>query len=111
MIYFVEYWNVKPAWHALSTQARAEYMEQVGAAIQGLIEQGVQVLTWSKNDENTAQKANYDYFAIWGFPNQATADHFQALVEGAGWYNYFEQVNMMGAADTAENVIGQLIHL
>ncbi|MEM9918892.1 MAG: DUF6616 family protein [Bacteroidota bacterium] len=111
MIYFVELWRAKPSWEALSTDERTAYMGQVGSAIQGLIEQGVKILTWSKNDEKTDRKIAYDYMAIWTFPNQELADGFQKLVEGAGWYNYFEQVNFMGAEDSVENTIGQLIQI
>ncbi|MEL6592227.1 MAG: DUF6616 family protein [Bacteroidota bacterium] len=111
MIYFIEIWNATPAWHALSTEERADYMGQVGSHIQNLLDQGVKVLTWSNNDSATSHKAAYDYFAIWSFPTQELADGFQQLVEGAGWYNYFEQVNLMGKEDTAQGVIGQLIQL
>ncbi len=109
MIYFIELWNTKPAWQALSTEERANYMGQIGPHIQGLIEKGVKVLTWSDNDEQTSKKIDYDFFAIWSFPDQETADQFQNLVEGAGWYNYFEQTNAMGKADTVDNIIGKLI--
>ncbi|MEO0471976.1 MAG: DUF6616 family protein [Bacteroidota bacterium] len=111
MIYFVEIWNAKPAWKALPTQERADYMNQIGPHIQGLIEKGTQVLTWSVNDPATDQRAAYEFFAIWGFPDQETANGFQGLVQAAGWYNYFEQVNVMGQADSAESVIGTLIQL
>ena len=111
MIYFIEIWNAKASWLALSQEERGQYMNKVGAAIQSLIDQGVKVLTWSDNDTATTHRAGFDYFAIWTFPNQETADHFQGLVEGAGWYNYFEQQNLMGKEATAEAVIGQLIQL
>jgi len=111
MIYFVEFWNATPAWLALSTEERGEYMGQVGSHIQGLLEKGVKMLTWSKNDDATSNRAAYDYFAIWSFPNQEMADGFQQLVAGAGWYNYFEQVNAMGAEDSAEKIIGDLVQL
>jgi len=111
MIYFIEIWNVKPAWLALSQEERGDYMNQVGTHIQGLIEKGVKILTWSHHDTATSQRANFDYFAIWSFPDQATANAFQALVEGAGWYTYFEQSNLMGKEATAQDVIGQLIQL
>lgn len=111
MMYFIELWNAKPAWLALSQAERGDYMNQVGTHIQGLLDQGVKVLTWSNNESNTTHKADFDYFAIWSFPDQASADGFQQLVEGAGWYNYFEQVNLMGQEATAEQIIGQLIQL
>lgn len=111
MIYFIELWNAKPEWIALTKEERATYMQNVGGAIQGLLEQGVKVLSWSKNDEATTKRTGYEYFAIWGFPSQEIAESFQQLVEGAGWYNYFEQVNAMGKEDSVENTIGELIAL
>ncbi len=111
MIYFIEIWNAKQAWLDLSMEERGNYMNQVGAHIQGLLDKGVKVLTWSNNKQETTHRANYDYFAIWTFPDQATADGFQALVEGAGWYNYFEQTNLMGEEASVESVIGQLVQL
>ncbi|MEL6717341.1 MAG: DUF6616 family protein [Bacteroidota bacterium] len=111
MIYFIELWNAKPAWLALSAEERGNYMAQIGPHIQGLIDKGTKILTWSKNDEATDKRSNYDYFAIWSFPDQETANGFQQLVEGAGWYNYFEQVNAMGEADSVESIIGALVQL
>ena len=111
MIYFIEAWNAKPAWLELSKEERGAYMNQVGAAIGGLLEAGVKVLTWSVNDPATTKRATFDYFAIWTFPNQESADEFQKLVEGAGWYEYFEQQNLMGREDSVENVIGHLVGL
>ncbi|MEO1450856.1 MAG: DUF6616 family protein [Bacteroidota bacterium] len=111
MIYFIELWNAKPEWLALSTEERAAYMGQIGPHIQGLIEKGTQVLTWSANNPATDRRSPYDYFAVWSFPDQTVANEFQALVQAAGWYNYFEQVNAMGQADSAEGIIGKLIQL
>ena len=111
MIYIVEIWNTKPAWLELSLEERGNYMTLVGNANKQLMEQGVKILTWSLNDAVTAQRCDYDYFAIWAFPDQTVADSFLKTVEGAGWYNYFEQVNLMGAESNAEQVIGQLVQL
>jgi len=111
MIYFIELWNAKPEWLALSQQERADYMAQIGPHIGGLLEKGVEILTWSENDPSTSKRADYDFFAIWKFPDEATANDFQNLVEGAGWYNYFEQTNIQGATNSVENVISSLVQL
>lgn len=111
MIYFIELWNTKQAWLDLSVEERGNYMAQVGSHIQGLLEKGVKILTWSMNDKETTNRSGYDFFAIWTFPNQEMANGFQELVAAAGWYNYFEQVNAMGEEATAEQVIGQLVQL
>ncbi|MEM9823206.1 MAG: DUF6616 family protein [Bacteroidota bacterium] len=111
MIYFVEIWNAKPALLALSVEERGAYMANIGPHIQDLLAKGVEVLTWSDNATVTTKRAAYDYFAIWKFPDQATADGFQQLVDNVGWYNYFEQTNLMGEAASAQEIIGQLINL
>jgi len=111
MIYFIEIWNAKPTWLALSQEERGAYMANIGPHIADLVAKGVKILTWSENDSNTSFRAGFDFFAIWSFPNQEIANDFQKLVEGAGWYNYFEQSNLMGAEDSAENVIGKLVQL
>ena len=104
-------WSARQEWLALSTEERTDYMNQIGPHIQGLIEKGVQVLTWSENEPTTSQRAAFDYFAIWSFPSQAIAEEFQQLVQNAGWYQYFDQVNAGGKADTAEGIIGKLVQL
>jgi len=109
MIYFIELWNVKPAWRELSAEERGNYMNQIGPHIEDLMKKGTKILTWSNNDSATSKRAGFDLFAVWAFPDQETANAFQNLVEGAGWYNYFEQVNLMGKEDSVDNVIGQLI--
>jgi len=109
MIYIVEIWSVKPAWLALSTQERGAYMTQVGGAIQDLLAKGVKGLTWSHNDSNTSKRMDHDFFAIWTFPDQNLADDFLQIVEGAGWYEYFEQVNLKGNAASVEDIIGRLV--
>ncbi len=86
-------------------------MAQIGSHMQTLIENGVKILTWSENNKGTSQKAEFDYFAIWTFPDQEMANAFQKLVTEAGWYTYFEQVNVMGLEATAEGLIAKLVEL
>jgi len=96
MYIFVEIWNVKPAWLALEQSQRAEYMQNVGSAIQSLSEQGIELISWSKRDSDTPYASKYQYFAVWKMPNQDAVTTFENAVEGAGWYNYFEQENLRG---------------
>lgn len=56
MIYFIEIWNAKQAWLDLSTEERGNYMNQVGSQIQKLLDNGVKILTWSTNNEDTSHK-------------------------------------------------------
>ena len=95
MIYGIEIWSAKPAWLELSVEQRGAYMNNVGAAMEQMTKDGIKMLTWSYNDPATDERAKYDYFAIWTFPNQEIANGFFATVKGAGWYKYFDQINTM----------------
>ena len=108
---YIELWKATAAWLELSKEERGNYMSQLGPAIQHLVEQGAEILNWGVGDAGTYNKADYDFFAVWRFPSAEAAQNFEQLVVGAGWYNYFEQVNMMGDPTTPEEVIGKLINL
>ncbi|MBX2826530.1 MAG: hypothetical protein KTR22_00095 [Flavobacteriaceae bacterium] len=111
MIYFVELWNAKPEWTALSKEERFQYVEQVGIATQKLTDLGVEVITWSENKTTDPRKADYDFFAIWTVPSQEAAALFLEAVSNAGWYNYFDQVNIIGAKSEAPDILNTLAHL
>jgi hypothetical protein len=106
---FIELWKEKESWRKLSQQDRGNYMNQLGPHIQNLMAGGVEIVCWGANDKSTANRADYDFFAVWKFPNQDMVEQFEKLVEGSGWYNYFEQVNLSGMATTPDEIIGQLI--
>jgi len=110
MIYFIELWNPNQKWLDLSKTDRKAYLEKVAAATADIVSQGVEILTWTSNDKETSVRGGYDYFAIWKFPNQALADTFQKLVEGAGWYNYFDQINIKGNEESVQSGLDHLLN-
>ncbi len=111
MIYFVEQWNAKPTWKALPTKEKQQYVTAVMEATQGLISKGIETITWSENTTSNHKKADYDYFAIWSIPNESLADEFLEAVEGAGWYNYFDQTNILGGNNSAPEILNKLVQL
>ncbi len=106
---FIELWNEKEAWKKLSQQERGNYMNQLGPHIQDLMAGGVEIVCWGTNSKTTDKRAEFDFFSVWKFPNQEMVEKFEKLVEGSGWYNYFEQVNLSGQASTPDEIIGHLI--
>ena len=108
---YIELWKAKEEWLKLSQEERGAYMTALGPAIQQLVESGVQIVSWGENDAATFNKIDYDFFAVWTFPDENSVQQFEQLVEGAGWYNYFEQVNAMGEASSPQDIIGKLIQL
>ncbi len=111
MITYIELWKAKQAWIDLSKEERANYMTALGPAIQSLMESGVQIVSWGSNDPATFCKADYDFFGVWTFPTIESAQQFEKMVEGAGWYNYFDQVNVMGTSSGPQEVIADMINL
>lgn len=109
MITYIELWKSKQTWKDLSADEKGNYLAALGPAIQQLMEAGVQIVSWGKNEAGTFNRAAYDYFAVWTFPNAETATQFEQMVDGAGWYNYFDQVNAMGPISTPQDVMGDMI--
>lgn len=111
MITYIELWKATSAWKNLSTEERGNYMNQLGPAIQELILKGVQIISWGLNDSTTSNRTDYDFFGVWSFPDETMARDFEKMVEGAGWYTYFDQVNASGTAQSPQEVIAKLIQL
>tara|TARA_B110000037_G_C17036619_1_gene471898 strand:+ start:399 stop:734 length:336 start_codon:yes stop_codon:yes gene_type:complete len=108
---FIELWKAKDAWKQLSKEDRGNYVGQIGPHIQNILGKGVEIVSWGSNENTTEHRADYDFFAVWNFPNQELLDEFEAIVEGAGWYDYFEQVNLSGESTTPEEIIGKMVNL
>jgi len=106
---FVELWNPRPEWLALSEKERGDYMQQVGAGMGELAAAGIEVVGWAVNDPDTSHRYGYQYLAVWKMPDASRVRLFEETVEQAGWYNYFEQVNARGTLATPEEVIGRIM--
>ena len=111
MITYIELWKAKQAWVDLNKEERGKYLTALGPAIQQLLDNGVQIVSWGNNLAATYGKVDYDYFAVWSFPNIDAAQNFENMVVGAGWYNYFDQVNAMGNATSPQEVMAAMIDL
>ncbi len=108
---FIELWSAKESWLKMSKEERVNYLGQIGPALQDLMEKGVEIISWGVNNKDTTHRANYNFFAVWKFPTVEMKKEFEALVEAAGWYNYFYQENVSGATTTPEAIIGKMIDL
>ncbi len=109
MITYIELWTAKQAWRNLPQDDKNNYMTSLGPAIQQLLDNGVQIVCWGSNETFTFNRVDYDYFAVWMFPDTEAAQSFEKMVSEAGWYNYFDQVNAMGTATSPQEVIGKML--
>jgi hypothetical protein len=111
MYLYIELWNARPAWLALSQQERGAYMAQLAPAIGQLLSVGIEIVGWSLNDADTPYHSDYQYLAVWKIPDHSAVQLLETVVEQAGWHHYFEQVNARGLLQTPEPIIGHMIHL
>jgi hypothetical protein len=108
---FIELWNAKDAWKELSLKDRQDYMAQIGPVMEDMMSKGLEITAWGMNEDETGHKSEYDFFAVSKMPTDELLKEFQSIVEAAGWYNYFEQVNLSGSLMTPEEVIGKMLEL
>ncbi|HLO92102.1 MAG TPA: DUF6616 family protein [Lentimicrobium sp.] len=111
MYLFIECWKAKQEWFDLSTENRAAYMSELGKGITGLLEAGVEIVSWGINSDDISNRSKYDYFGVWKFPDRNFAKQFELIIEQSGWYNYFDQVNLGGEICMPDIPIGHMIGL
>lgn len=107
---FIELWNIKDSWRALSIDARAAFIEQLGPAIAALAKQGVTCKGFAFAEE-VDQRAPYDFFSVWECADRAAAAKFEEAVAGSGWYDFFEHKNVCGELQAPDAILKQHIEL
>ncbi len=107
----IELWNAKDQWRALSDDARQDYLEKMGAMMPALAEAGIEVVGWGFVDRQADRSAPYDFFAVWQAEDAKALSGLLEMVSGGGWYDYFEQHNVLGELTTPDVVLGHLAGL
>lgn len=97
---FVELYNYRQPWVVLSIPERESFVGTLAGALAALQAQGVEVLAYGVNDPDTDHRAPYDFFCVYQVPDAGLQRMFEAGIAASGWYDYFEQVNVSGAAAT-----------
>lgn len=106
MKYFIEMFSPTQAWINLSKDERSAYLTHVNDSSQGLMDQGVAIVSMNENDQNTIHRVGYNFFVIWTIPTDELANAVQDLMVSEGWFNYFDQVNLKGSStDIFEKLI------
>ncbi len=107
---FIEIWNAKPAWLSLSGDERGAFMGKIGAAMAG-IETKFQPVGWGVADKAFPHAAGEAYFAVWTTETLDAVAEFNTILTENGWYDLFDQKNIVGEAGPPDPVIGALIGL
>jgi haloalkane dehalogenase len=108
---FIELWKAKDAWKNLSLAERQDYVAQIGPVMEDITSRGLEITAWGLNEDETEHKSEYDFFAVSKLPTDELLKEFQSVVEAAGWYTYFDQVNLSGSLMSPQEVIGKMLEI
>ncbi|WP_406451231.1 hypothetical protein OH768_07305 [Streptomyces sp. NBC_01622] len=103
----IETWTPKPAFFAADEETLNNLFAEMQEAIKQLAEIGVVTLGWGKV-ESAPHSTSYEWFAVWQAPSREGADVFLGGVESSGWYDYFEQTNLVGELRSVETVSAEV---
>lgn len=95
---FVELYNYKPTWRELPVAERQAFVMKLAESLPLIEQMGVEILGYGVNDPATTMRAPYDFFSLYRAPSAEVLHAFQAAITATGWYDYFDQVNVGGAA-------------
>jgi hypothetical protein len=93
---YIELFNAKDAWLQLSTEERAEYMQNAGSTMQGALDAGAEIVGVGAANPTTSHDAGYDFYAVWKLPSPDVVQMFEKGIEDDDWYTYFDQINSSG---------------
>jgi len=107
--YFLEMWTPGEGWSSLSEAEQEEWVRRAGEDIQGLLDEGVELVAIGKNDVDADRQSEHAYWAVWSMPNEELLEEFQEAVREAGVYELLDQVNLCGRGGDPVGVLGDMI--
>ncbi|MGE0486682.1 MAG: DUF6616 family protein [Gammaproteobacteria bacterium] len=87
-------WEPNEKWHALSADEQRRYVLGLDQAVNAARAQGVMTLGWSEVDRSLAKAPPQGYVGVFALSSAADIHAFHELVQQAGWYEYFDSVNL-----------------
>jgi hypothetical protein len=107
-----EIWNARQSWLALSPDERQRFFEEkIGPFIGSMVESGAEILGCAINNNDGAERIDYQYMAIWRLPDKAFSDRLEAGAKERGFLEYFDQANFSGVAISAPVMNADMIKL
>ena len=108
---YVELWTPRQAWLDLSQEERREYFNQVRGEIQAHTSEGIQVVGFALNGQETAYRSDFQYIAVWQMPSPEHVEMLEESVSQTGWYEYFEQENASGELISPTAALADIVGL
>jgi hypothetical protein len=108
MYMYVEFWNTKPGWHALSQDERKAFLKRIGKA-RGTLKVKA-TLSLAVNEPDTPYRAPYQYVSVWMVDEAEGIPQLEAWSNEVGWHDYFEQITSGGKIIPLEALSEALIN-
>ena len=96
MYLYLELWSAREAWLKLSRSEREAYFDRVSGAVAEMTASGLELVAFAINDDDTDERADYEYLSLFRMPDRAMAIEFEKMIDELGWYDLFHQENMRG---------------
>lgn len=108
---YAELWNVRPEWLNLDQGERQSFVDSIGPGMQSLLAQGIELLGFALNDDDTPHRSPHQYLALWRMDDAAQAATLERVVDEADWHRYFDQVNARGEVLAPPEALAHIVAL
>ena len=89
----VEAWKARPHWRNSTPAERVAYLDMVLSAVREFLTDGVELVA-SGSTADIDEGREFDYWAVWRFRDRDHVIAFARKLQGIGWNDRFEAVNV-----------------
>ena len=107
-----EIWKARSSWLELSKEERTRVFDDIfNPLLMQFVGNGTEIIACALNDNSGNERIDYQFMAIWKFPNKEASEKLENAAKEAGFLNYFEQVNFSGTIIGPPQLNDAMIHL
>lgn len=100
-----EIWSIKPAWHKLGAANQQAFIDSILAKVGPLMEAGLKLVASGFVETELPNSLPYQYYAFWESEESTLIPKFAETLRDAGWFTYFDQLNIAGRAEPLPGVL------
>ena len=100
-----EIWSKKPAWDGLNAADQQAYIDGILGKVGPLMEAGLKLVASGLIETQLPNSLPYQYYAFWESDEAALVSQFAETLRDAGWFTYFDQLNIAGRAEPLPGVL------
>jgi hypothetical protein len=105
MQHLFEIWAKKPVWETLTAAEQQAFIDGILAKVGPLMEAGLKLVASGFVETDIPNSLPYQYYAFWEYDDATLAMKLAETLRDAGWFTYFDQVNIAGRAEPLSGVL------